>query len=373
MYQLFSGTFVRGSVSLALRGQYSQALIARRLPWRWLLPASLSSALLLPAAGRAQATQGVHNETLETPEVRLELIGLKRWTLAMIRDSLARYAPGDSLTSHACAAILRGKLGFADASVEYYPAGFDGRTKGYFAVPLVEPQDSARVRYRARPRDSIPDRADWAVAIAIFRKQNQAFQSAIQWPSFLLGRIDPDSIEPRLAPARPLLEFLRRHRTEADRLSALWTLAHDGNSQQRAVAAVVLAGFPESDSTWWALADALRDQDGMVSATASQVLSTLSRSAAKPVNWAPMVDEVRAVLDGTNLFAHNSLLDALAATRVGPSLASALLRGGGELVLAKRRSEDSTGARAALRFLRQVSGRDFGQNAVAWENWVRSL
>jgi hypothetical protein len=317
--------------------------------------------------------QGVHNEILETPTTRLELIGLKRWTLAMIQDSLARYAPGDSLTSHACAAILRGKLGFADAAVQYYAPGLEGKMKGYFAVPVVEPQDSARVRYRARPRDSVPDRADWAAALAIFREHNQVFQSAIQSPPFLMGRTHPDSVELRLALARPFLEFLRAHRTERDRRSALWTLAHDANLYHRAVAAVVLAGFPESDSTWWALADALRDQDGMVSGTASQVLSTLSRSAVRTVNWAPVTDGVRAVLDGTDLFAHNALLDALAATKVDRALASALLRGGGDLVLAKLRSQDPIAARAAHRFLAQVSGRDFGQNATAWETWIRNL
>lgn len=334
---------------------------------------ALISILVLPTAGRAQATLRVHNEILETPTVRLELIGLKRWTIAMIRDSLARYAPGDSLTSHACAAILRGKLKFADAAVEYYPPGFVGNTKGYFAVPVVEPQDSARVRYRARPRDSVPDRGDWAAALTVFKKHNQVFQSAIQWPSFLLGHMRPDSIEPHLADARPLLEFLRTHRTEADRRSALWTLAQDGNAPQRAVAAVVLAGFPESDSTWWALADALRDQVGMVAATASQVLNILSVSSARPVNWTPIVHDLRAVLDGTDLFTQNSLLDALAATRIDPSLAPGLLRDGGELLLAKLGSEDSTGARAAQRFLTQVSGRDLGRNVGAWEDWISSL
>ena len=339
----------------------------------WLLTVFIIPTLILPTASQAQASQSVHNDILETPTARLELIGLKRWTLAMIQDSLARYAPGDSLTSHACAAILRGKLGFADAAVQYYPPGFAGNSKGYFAVPVVEPQDSARVRYRALPRDSVPDRPDWAAAFQVLRKQNQAFQSAIQWSSFLLGRMHPDSVEPRLAAARPLLEFLLAHRTEADRRTALWTLAHDRNAHQRAVAAVVLAGFPSSDSTWWALADALRDRDGMVSATASQVLSTLSRGAAKTVDWAPVEDGIRAVLDGTDLFAHNDLLDALTATKVNPALAAALLRGGGELILAKLSSQDPIATRAAHHFLAQVSGHDLGKNEAAWEKWVRSL
>ena len=38
----------------------------------------------------------------------------------MIEDSLAAYSPTDSLTGHACAAILRGKLHFADASVNTF-------------------------------------------------------------------------------------------------------------------------------------------------------------------------------------------------------------------------------------------------------------
>src|SRR5205809_6085677 len=117
----------------------------------------------------------------------------------------------------------------------------------------------------------------------------------------------PDSVEPRLASARPLLEFLRAHRTEADRSVAQSTLAHDGSARHRALAAVVIASFVDSASTWWTLAEALRD--AMVSATASQVLSVLSNGAARPVNWAPAADGLRAVLDGTNLSAHNTLLE----------------------------------------------------------------
>jgi hypothetical protein len=321
------------------------------------------------------AAQRVHNAFVETRDTRLELIGLKRWTLAMIQDSLARYAPGDSLTSHACAAILRQKLGFADAAVQFYPAGFFGNTKGYFSVPVVEPQDSARVRYRAEPRDSAADRAEWLPALAVFRDHNQVFQTAIQRPSLLLGQTHPDSARPPLAGARPLFEFLRAHRRERDRHEALRTLAQDGNWQNRVIAAVIIAGFADSDSTWWALVDALRDRDGRVSATATQVLTTLSRSAARTVNWAPAVDPLRAVLDGTNLFAHNALLETLAATRVDPSLARLLLRGGGELVIAKLRSEDPIGAKAAQNFLLQVSGGglDFGRDAGAWEAWIRSM
>lgn len=101
---------------------------------------------------------------LENDQMRLELIGLKRWTVAMIQDSLHRYAPSDSLLSHACAAVLREKLKFADAAVVYRTMVVDGvpARKPYLAVTVIEPQDSALVDYREPFRDSVPTRRAWA-------------------------------------------------------------------------------------------------------------------------------------------------------------------------------------------------------------------
>src|SRR5690348_16960667 len=103
--------------------------------------ATVSAALLCLAAQVAGA-----QTILENDEVRLELIGLKRWTVPMIQDSLRRYAPNDSLMSHACAAVLREKLRFADASAVYYTTTTAGmQAKPYVAVTVVEPQDSALI------------------------------------------------------------------------------------------------------------------------------------------------------------------------------------------------------------------------------------
>src|SRR4051812_28278239 len=82
---------------------------------------TVAVAMLVCVAGQLAAAQTV----LENDSLRLELIGLKRWTVPMIQDSLRRYAPTDSLMSHACAAILRQKLRFADASVVYYETTMD--------------------------------------------------------------------------------------------------------------------------------------------------------------------------------------------------------------------------------------------------------
>jgi hypothetical protein len=319
-------------------------------------------------------TASPQSNVVENDHLRLELIGLKRWTIPMIQDSLRVYAPSDSLLSHACAAVLREKLKFADASVMHYSTTINGRQmKPYLAVTVVEPQDSALVRYRGPFRDSLPDRDAWGTARTIFEKQNQAFQGAIQRLGFLLGTSPLDAADPALRLALPLRRFLRDHRAANDRRLALSTLATDGNWRNRAVAVLLLANFARSDSTWWALADALRDPNAPVSVTAGQVLSTLTREAPRRVDWGPATQSLRWILDGTNLFAHNELMEVLAATKIDPALAEALLEGGGHLVLAKLRAQGIRERQAARQFLVQIAGRDLGDDPAVWQEWIRGL
>ena len=119
--------------------------------------------------------------------------------------------------------------------------------------------------------------------------------------------------------------------------------------------------------------DALRDPDGPVSATATQVLSLLSKAAQRPVDWAPALPALRALLDGTNLFAHNQVMETLAATRVSANFAPTLLRGGGAIVLAKLSALDPRARKAAHDLLTQLAGRDLGDDPAAWRLWVAAL
>src|SRR5688572_27889998 len=265
---------------------------------------TIACAILLCVATRIAAAQTI----LENDSLRLELIGLKRWTVPMIEDSLRRYAPTDALLSHACAGILREKLKFADASVVYHTTTIEGRsTKPYLAVTVVEPQDSGLIRYRGPFRDSLPARRAWAPIRAVLEQHNIAFQDAVQRPDFLWSDGPLRGADSALAPALPLRRYIRAHRAPKDRQLALTALASDGNSVNRIAAAVLLANFSSSDSVWWALTDALRDPEGAVSGTAAHVLSALIRRAPRRVNWAPATPALRAILDGTNLFAHNEL------------------------------------------------------------------
>src|SRR5436190_568644 len=94
-------------------------------------------------AGAVAVAAPTHAQTvIETSKQTIEVIGLTRWSVRMIQDSLAAYAPGNDLTAHACAAILRGKLHFADAAVSVYTGMTTQQTKPYVAITLVEPADS---------------------------------------------------------------------------------------------------------------------------------------------------------------------------------------------------------------------------------------
>lgn len=323
---------------------------------------------LAAIASAATASPGWSQAVVDTPEGRVEFIGLKKWTVQMVQDSFALHAPGVSLASYACAAALRSDLRFADASVQVYPAGFGDRDGRYVVITVVEPSDSARVRYRDVPPDTMPLRPEWEEAAGIFTDNPVEFQLAIR----ALPLPTPDDTAQATPQAVSLRAFLRAHRGEADLRASLTTLATDGNAMNRVVAALILANFQDRDTAWWALTDALRDPDGRVSTVASQVLWALAHHSPRPVDWSPVTRILRHILSGTNLFAHNTLMEVLATTKVDPALAPSLMETG-ELVLAKARSHDPTGRKAAIQLLTELSGHDFGENHEAWEDWLKTL
>ena len=90
------------------------------------------------------------------------------------------------------------------------------------------------------------------------------------------------------------------------------------------------------------------------------------------MDWAPAAENLRAILDGTNLFAIDPLMGVLARTEISPELADAIL-GDGRYVLAYLGSPNPLVRGNAYRFLRQISGLDFGHDADRWAEWIESL
>lgn len=344
-------------------------MIGRRR-YRWMHFAFISAACTV-VAGTADAQRST---VLTLPNGgTVEVLGLRRWTIAMLQDSLAKYAPGDSLQSHACAAILRYKLGFADAASTTFMLheGEPGRV----VVSVREPQDSARVRYRLMPMDTVQARAAWRLVTDAIASHPAAF-----WPAERAYLSPPprenaprfqsptDSIS-----GTAIITYLRARTTDRDRREALNVLTHAPNMFDRATAALILANFGTHDDTWWALTEALRESDGFVKGVAADVLQSLSERSSRPVRWGPAARGIHAMLDGTSLFVLPQLITALTRAGAGPADARPFLRGGGEMLLAYLGSANPMLSQASHQLLVQLRGTDLGADVGPWRAWIEEL
>lgn len=310
---------------------------------------------------------------LVVPGKSIEVVGLRRWTITMIQDSLAKYAPGTTLDSHACAAALRYQLGFADAAATVY--SLPGDTVERIVVVVVEPQDSARVRHRIAPMDTIAPRAGWAPLLRVISESPGPFQSSLwRYRAWRGG----DSTTLRNLPgadARAVLSvwrFLAAHQSRADKAAALSTVHADSNHRNRMAAVALLSNFTDDDRVLHALLRAQLEADGPVGAMASIVLSSFAQTSPRSVDWAPVAPELRQMLRGTALFHLTGTMRLLAATGADSSLAVPLLRGGGEMLLAFAAAENTDLRDSAHRLLVALRGKDLGDDSEAWAHWVRA-
>lgn len=314
---------------------------------------------------------------------RVEVLGLRHWTVQALKDSIRQRVPGQTLEDAACMVTLRDSLHFADALVlqlTYPPARAGDADRHYLVIKVVEPQEAARVRWRPAPRDSFivlrPTYA--AVVIPATDSLGQLWVGRLMDPLQFYGR---DSAyraaamrgrrESERDDAARLWRFLDAHRAEADRRTALTALRRDGPYANRIVAAAVLANFAGQDSTWWALAEALRDGNEAVRSAALTVLRGLP---ARPVDWATAAPTLRALLGGTNVGATQDVLELLDRTHVSAALARPLLRENGAWVLTHLRAE-YPGAKhfAHALLVRLNGGRDLGATDAAWARWLAAL
>jgi xanthine/CO dehydrogenase XdhC/CoxF family maturation factor len=331
----------------------------------WIIAGVLAVAFASPRAASQQV--------LALPDRTVEFIGLRSWTMAMVQDSLAVYAPGDSIHTHTCAAALRYRLGFAEAaSVVYLDGG-----RPYVLVSVVEPQDSARVRHRDLPRDTTSFREPWSEAVAVIRMRPDLFQIAVDGyaPDFAVrGLQPPPHLGQDSAQVLRVWGFLATRRSQADYQAAAAVLTGSAPSlYDRMVAAAILANFADRDSTWWVLVDALRESDGPVKAIAGTVLAASASREPRAVHWRPAAPTIHALLNGTGLFEFRRVLEWLPRMGAGPEYSREFLAGGGEMVLAYLAAEHGPSRDLAHRFLVAMRGEDCGDGADCWRDWISSL
>lgn len=351
---------------------------------RTLAPLCLSLALLAPAALAAQPRVLSLTDSSGTP---MEVVGLRRWTVAMIEDSIAKYAPGESMRSHACQAVLQYKLGFPSASVvQYYMSAPDGKESSALVVTVVEPQDSGRLSWRRVTAPAKPRLAQWADLYAPVSARwdttkppevAQAYLSGVM-QDIARARTQPQDMQAMQSGAPPALrdslaaftQRLGRRTTDADLALARATIHDDGNVENRMIAVAVLSNFPERAEAWHALLDALLDRDELVRGPAEAALASMPRGRSLTVDWAPVVPQLRAVLAGTGVGAISTVLRVLRETGISPALATTLLVGNADYVLAQASITPPWGSQGARQFLALASGRK-DATVAEWEEWLR--
>jgi hypothetical protein len=91
------------------------------------------------------------------------------------------------------------------------------------------------------------------------------------------------------------------------------------------------------------------------------------------VDWTPVVEDVRALLDGSNLFVLDALIRALVESGVDRRWAVPFLAGGGHAVLARMAAADRRMWMPAHALLVALRGQDLGRDPAEWVRWAASL
>lgn len=322
----------------------------------------------------------------------VEIIGLRRWTAEMVRDSLRKYAPDEGLDSDAAAANLRNLLGFADAATSIHAVVFDEDEKATITVAVREPGDSARVHYAPQTLDSVPSRPEWRALITSVMGDSTGRLVAIVASAHLdgLSRLVVDSTmrgrkfthregyafespADSLA-AMPILDSLSRRRSPADFDAAVETIATSTSGPDRAAAVLILANFPDRDEAWRSIFRAAIGREQARDAfIAQQALVALSERSPRPVDWSPVAPAIHDVLDGTALAALAPLATALVATGVSPAQAVPYLANGGEMLTAYVESDNPDIRDSAHDLLVRLRGQDLGFEPGPWRDWIRTL
>lgn len=303
---------------------------------------------------------------LETPNGKVQILGLRTWTPERIRDSL--HALGADLGSEWCATRMQERFGFASVALNWT---HDPRTNEKLLIyTVVERAPATPAMLRRAFTVSAPDEERYAPLLRLWDAQPASMQMAMQTPTLLFGNADPTALQahPHVAQLRDALVELQGPDEAAH---ARWVLFHDANPRNRFAASIALLNDPRHDSTFWALADATRDTVPLVAIGSTIVLNSLSTIAARRVDWAPATASLALSLTEQRTIGPDVLLRALTRTGIDSAVAAELAVEGEKPLLARLASADTSMANPVLALLRTAAGRDLGRTADDWQSWIQ--
>jgi hypothetical protein len=304
-------------------------------------------------------------QIVETSKGKVEFIGLEKWTTEMLQEKLG-YKSTDNF--HFCAADLKSKLGFADASVT-----LDSENgKMYTIITVVEPSRVQQVQYKPKPTGSVAIPDSWSSLTRLVETRG-ILNEILDYGSTFKNSIKTE--KPLLAGADTgWWKLLQERRTKEDFQTALRVLTEDKEFKNRSTAALILTNFHDKDAAWLALKEGVRDKDGRVNSAALQGLITLTKYVPRKIDWSPATPSIRHILNGTNLFALPHVIKTLQKTKASRKLAKNLFKkDGGRMLLVYLKARNEERKSLSQNLLMQMSGKNFGSDTERWEHWLEAF
>lgn len=316
------------------------------------------------------ASQGT-GQVLPGPNGPVEFIGLQDWDAQELFDAIRELEPDRPF--HACAAVMKQQLGFADAAAFLYFTGniesIDQSSNRYTVVIGVE--DTTQVLYRPTGNEAVVLPETWQEMQAVV---NEDFNAVTVVASTLHSRdmggelakfmgVDPETLD-------QVWDLVDRADGDEDFRLAHEVLARDSLWTARAVATLLLGNFIDNDTAWHGLVGSAIDTDGRVRTVAQRALDGLVQQGGHPVDWSAARGPLLALFGGTNPFAFVGILEVLVATDIDPEFGQQLVRDRPSLLLAYVGAEHEGTREPAIAFLKTVSGEDFGADLDAWTAWI---
>lgn len=242
----------------------------------------------------------------------IEFIGLKKWTVKQLQDSVRKHDSRGKLGF--CAATLKSNLKFCDASVIFF-------SKDSLIITVIEPQDSLLVRRNAYFAGDVRLTREWdtfqeAFDAKVFEKglaTETRFNSDDSAMSAMRKFINeaPSFIKFDTIAFQNIRTALHTNPVPVEQLAKVIRSNWDAHS--RGVAALAMTKFPDNDTCLQSVLYAMNDIGASTTiVNAIEYFSTILKNRTREIALAPLYKELRPLVNGSNLFAYHDILKLIA-------------------------------------------------------------
>jgi hypothetical protein len=259
------------------------------------------------------------------------------------------------------------------AFVEVSPISYFGSSpdagKVFITIDVVDPEDSARLRFAAAPAKDIPDPVGLVAAWLDYE--------SVVWPLVRSGAYKPPYTckggmhcalgfnHPDLAPREDV--FIDKVPAHVAELAAV--LHHDKNAERRAAAAFLLAYGTDRRKIVDALVPSVSDPSSQVRNNVMRVMVMIQEKADAVILPLPAVLHAMHFPTTTD---RNKAAFALAAvaSRATAADRARITREVGDILVAMAAMQQPNNRDPAIKILQSISGEDHGTDVAAWRAWL---